>query len=241
MDLKPRHVRGFLLSDAIVCKDGTKQLHCPAKGTLYRALSADASTAYGLSPAFVVHDELGLVRGPRSELFEALETGSAAQLAPLSVVISTQASGDADLLSVLIDDAQSGRDPRVVCSVYAAPPDADPFALETIKLADLLTTIPKNASDATDIKNWLTQRKTRGTVRNGYMSKIRKLLSNKEAQQFEELYGKRSKLLHEGDGRGQLDEAAEQALTIATALLLADISRPHSERGSGENGFRQKH
>jgi len=159
----------------------------------------------------------------------------------LSIVISTQASGDADLLSVLIDDAQSGRDPRVVCSVYAAPPDADPFALETIKLADLLTTIPKNASDATDIKNWLTQRKTRGTVRNGYMSKIRKLLSNKEAQQFEELYGKRSKLLHEGDGRGQLDEAAEQALTIATALLLADISRPHSERGSGENGFRQKH
>jgi hypothetical protein len=28
------------LSDAIVCKDGTKQLHCPAKGTLHRALSA---------------------------------------------------------------------------------------------------------------------------------------------------------------------------------------------------------
>src|SRR5262249_39313315 len=123
-----------VLSAAIVCKDGIKQLVCPARGSAYRALSSESAVAYGLSPAFVVHDELGLVRGPRSELFEALETGSAAQLAPLSIVISTQASSDADLLSVLIDDAQSGRDPRVVCSVYAAPPDADPFALEPISL-----------------------------------------------------------------------------------------------------------
>jgi hypothetical protein len=41
------------LSVAIVCKDGTKQLHCPAKGTLYRALSAEASMASGLSPVLV--------------------------------------------------------------------------------------------------------------------------------------------------------------------------------------------
>src|SRR5215813_5282905 len=100
------------LSDTVVCKDGTKQLHCPAKGTLYRALSVDASTAYGLSPAFVCHDELGQVRGPRSELFEALETGGSAQLQPLSIVISTQAPTDADLLSVLIDDALTESDPH---------------------------------------------------------------------------------------------------------------------------------
>jgi hypothetical protein len=66
------------LSDAIVCRDGSKQLLCPAKGTVYRELSAEASTAWGSSPVFVVHDEVGLVRGPRSELFEALETDSAA-------------------------------------------------------------------------------------------------------------------------------------------------------------------
>src|SRR5262249_56651466 len=89
-----------------------------------------------LSPAFVVHDELGLVRGPRSELFEAIETGSAAQLQPLSVIISTQAPTDTDLLSALIDDALSGRDARVICSVYSAPVDRDPFALETIRLAN---------------------------------------------------------------------------------------------------------
>src|SRR5215471_17813421 len=107
------------LTNTIVCKDGIKQLVCPARGSAYRALSSESAVAYGLSPAFVVHDELGLVRGPRSELFEALETGSAAQLAPLSIVISTQAVSDADLLSVLIDDALAGHDPHVVCSVYA--------------------------------------------------------------------------------------------------------------------------
>jgi phage terminase large subunit-like protein len=124
------------LSAAIVCKDGIKQLVCPARGSAYRALSSESAVAYGLSPAFVVHDELGLVRGPRSELFEAIETGSAAQLAPLSIVISTQAVTDADLLSILIDDALAGHDSRVICSLYTAPPDADPFAIETIKLAN---------------------------------------------------------------------------------------------------------
>ena len=79
------------LSDCIVIRDTAKQLFCPELGTLYRALSAEASTAYGLSPVFTVHDELGQVKGPRSELYEALETASAAQEEPLSIVISTQA------------------------------------------------------------------------------------------------------------------------------------------------------
>jgi phage terminase large subunit-like protein len=124
------------LSAEIVCKDGTKQLVCPARGTVYRALSSEHSTAYGLSPVFVCHDELGLTRGVRSPLYEALESGSAAQLAPLSLVISTQAPSDDALLSVLIDDALAGHDPRVICSLYTAPPDADPFDIETIKLAN---------------------------------------------------------------------------------------------------------
>jgi phage terminase large subunit-like protein len=124
------------LSAAVICRDGTKQLHCPGRGTLYRALSADASTAYGLSPVFVCHDELGQVRGPRSELYEALETSTAGQLAPLSIIISTQAPNDSDLLSILIDDAIAGHDPRVICSLYSAPPDADPFDIGTIKLAN---------------------------------------------------------------------------------------------------------
>jgi phage terminase large subunit-like protein len=124
------------LVEFVGIRDTAKQLHCPELGTLYRALSAEASTAYGLSPVFIVHDELGQVKGPRSELYEALETATAAQETPLSIVISTQAPTDADLLSVLIDDASQGHDPRVVLSLYTAPPDAEPFEEETIRLAN---------------------------------------------------------------------------------------------------------
>jgi phage terminase large subunit-like protein len=124
------------LNSVVAIRDTAKQLFCKELGTLYRALSAEASTAYGLSPVFIVHDELGQVKGPRSELYEALETATGAQDDPLSVVISTQAPTDADLLSVLIDDALAGHDPRVVVSLYTAPVEDDPFSEETIRKAN---------------------------------------------------------------------------------------------------------
>lgn len=124
------------LRDAIQIKDAAKELLCPDLGTRYRALSAEASTAYGLSPVFTVHDELGQVKGPRSELYEALETATGANLAPLTVIISTQAPTDGDLLSILIDDAMAGNDPRTVCRLYTAPKELDPFAVDTIMLAN---------------------------------------------------------------------------------------------------------
>ena len=124
------------LAPVVVIRDTAKQLYCEELGTLYRALSAEASTAYGLSPVLIIHDELGQVKGPRSELYEALETATGAQESPLSIVISTQSPTDADLLSLLIEDGLSGADPRVVVSLYTAPMDADPFAEETIKLAN---------------------------------------------------------------------------------------------------------
>jgi phage terminase large subunit-like protein len=111
-------------------------LFCPELGTLYRALSADATTAYGLSPVLVIHDELGQVKGPRSELYEALETACGAQEHPLSIIISTQAPTDADLLSVLIDDGLAGHDPRVVVSLYSAPPDLETFSEGAIRAAN---------------------------------------------------------------------------------------------------------
>jgi len=117
-------------------RDSGKQLYCPELGTLYRALSADASTAYGLSPVFIVHDELGQVKGPRSELYEALETATGAQDDPISIVISTQAPTDADLLSVLIDDAEKGIDPRTIVSLYTADDSLDPFSVEAMKAAN---------------------------------------------------------------------------------------------------------
>ncbi len=124
------------LSQFVGIRDTAKQLYCEELGTLYRALSADAATAYGLSPSLIIHDELGQVKGARSELFDALETAAGAQANPLSIVISTHAPTDADLLSILIDDALSNNDPRIKCVLYTAPTDADPFAIETIKQAN---------------------------------------------------------------------------------------------------------
>lgn len=124
------------LAQYVGIRDTAKQLHCAELGTLYRALSAEASTAYGLSPVFTVHDELGQVKGARSELYEALETASAAQEAPLSIVISTQAPTDADLLSLLIDDALTDADPTQKVWLYTAPLDLDPFDKRAIKAAN---------------------------------------------------------------------------------------------------------
>jgi phage terminase large subunit-like protein len=124
------------LREYVTVRDTAKQLFCQELGTLYRALSAEASTAYGLSPIFSVHDELGQVKGPRSELYEAIETASAAQEQPLSIVISTQAPTDADLLSLLIDDALTGADPANKVVLYSAPLDADPFSEEAIRAAN---------------------------------------------------------------------------------------------------------
>lgn len=124
------------LSAVTIIRDTAKQLACPDLGTLYKALSADASTAYGLSPALTVHDELGQVKGPKSELYEALETATAAQESPLSIIISTQAPSDADLLSLLIEDAKTGADPRTVLRFQTAPPELDAFSEEAIAAAN---------------------------------------------------------------------------------------------------------
>lgn len=124
------------LSEFVNIRDTAKELLCSELGTFYKALSADAATKFGLSPALVIHDELGQVVGPRSQLYEALETASAAQEQPLSIIISTQAPTDADLLSLLIDDALTGADPRNKVELCTAPMDMDPFSEEAIRAAN---------------------------------------------------------------------------------------------------------
>lgn len=135
------------LSSFVVIRETIKQLYCPGLGTLYQALSADAATNFGLSPVFIVHDELGQVQGPRHSLYEALETATGAQEDPLSIVISTQAPTDGDLLSILIDDALGQIDPRVRLFLYTADEEADPFAEETIRQANPAFGVFQNAAE----------------------------------------------------------------------------------------------
>jgi phage terminase large subunit-like protein len=125
-----------VLAQAVQIQETAKSLACAELGTRYRALSSETNTAFGLSPAFIIHDELGRVRGPRSELYDALETAVGAQEDPLSIIISTQAPTDGDLLSNLIDDALKGDDPRTVIKLFTAPLDLDPFSEEAIRAAN---------------------------------------------------------------------------------------------------------
>lgn len=135
------------LRDFITIRESAKSLSCDELGSVYRALSADAPTAFGLSAALLVHDELGQVRGPRSDHYEALETSTAASEDPLSIVISTQAPTDSDLLSILIDDASAGHDPRTVLRLQTAPKDLDTFSLAAIEAANPALNIFMNKTE----------------------------------------------------------------------------------------------
>jgi phage terminase large subunit-like protein len=111
------------LSPYVGIRESKKELYCEDLGTVYRALSAEATTAHGISPIFSVHDELGQVEGPRSDLYDVVERKMGAHAKPLSIIISTQAETDEDLLSVLIDDAIKNDDPRTKLFLFSASKD----------------------------------------------------------------------------------------------------------------------
>jgi hypothetical protein len=91
----------------------------------YKAISAEAGTAHGLSPTLAVLDEVGQVRGPHDPFVEAIETAQGAHHQPLLIAISTQAATDGDLFSLWLDDAANSADPRIVSHLYTAPKDCE--------------------------------------------------------------------------------------------------------------------
>lgn len=103
--------------------DSTKTMVCMLNGTVYRAVSAEAGTKFGLNPTVVIYDELAQSR--QRDLYDALDTSMAAREEPLFIVISTQSNDPQHILSQLIDDGISGHDPSTVCHLYAVPDDAD--------------------------------------------------------------------------------------------------------------------
>jgi phage terminase large subunit-like protein len=95
------------------------------EGVEYRALSADGTTAHGLSPVLAILDEVGQIRGPMTPFVEAIITSQGAHDHPMLIAISTAAPSDADMLSLWIDDARRSGDPHTVCHVYEADKDCD--------------------------------------------------------------------------------------------------------------------
>jgi phage terminase large subunit-like protein len=112
----------------------TKELEDAETGSTYAALSSDARKAHGLSPVFVVCDELAQWHG--RELYENLVTGCGAHAEPLLIVISTMSPDPAHLMSELVRYGEQCRDgeipdPYFLPIIYSAPPDADPWSEAT--------------------------------------------------------------------------------------------------------------
>jgi hypothetical protein len=112
-----------------------------------------------------------------------------------------------------------------VSAVEALCPQTDQTEAFKAIVDNVVTSIPKDApsSDQDQIKQALKRLAKRQSVRSAYMSKIKQLIGDDKAKQFDTLYNKRSNFLHNGEGRGTLDRPAEEALDLGLELLLADM------------------
>src|SRR6185295_2016744 len=104
-----------------------KRLYGLARNVEFRALAAVAKTTHGISPLVAILDEIGQVKGPKSDFVDAIMTAQGAYDNGIVIVISTQAAEDVDLLSLMIDDAKEDPNPHTVCHVYEAPKDCELF------------------------------------------------------------------------------------------------------------------
>ena len=124
------------LSKIARCVESRKTIHGLAMNVEYRAISAEAGTAHGLSPVLAILDEVGQVKGSHDSFVEAIITSQGAYDDALLFAISTQAATDADLFSTWIDYAKSSGDKRVVCHVYAAPEECSVLDKDAWKAAN---------------------------------------------------------------------------------------------------------
>lgn len=124
------------LAEIVHIVPSSKRLIGQPRNVEYKALAAEGKTTHGLSPVLAILDEVGQVRGPQDDFIDAITTAQGAHDNPLLIAISTQASTDADLLSIWLDDAERSEDPHIVSHVYAAPDDADLQDMEAWKAAN---------------------------------------------------------------------------------------------------------
>ena len=108
------------LSAVVTFRDTAKQLHCPELGTLYRALSADASNNLGLSPSFIVHDELGQVLTVLKLETAMCELAFAGQVAGLDERLTSMKKLIANLFQLVRDVATALRPPILDAGIASA-------------------------------------------------------------------------------------------------------------------------
>lgn len=113
------------LQDLVKIVPSSKKLIGLPMNVEYQAISAEGKTAHGKSPILAILDEVGQIQGPQSDFVDAVTTAQGAYENPLLIYISTQAATDADMFSILIDDALTNKPEKTVCHVYAADKDAE--------------------------------------------------------------------------------------------------------------------
>lgn len=110
------------LIDATIRRTATKEIEGRFTGSIYKALSAEAKSKHGISPAFLAFDELAQFGADRT-FYDTLVQGFGAHLEPMLWIISTQAADDLAVLSQEIDYALgAGKDdPTVKLFFYTTP------------------------------------------------------------------------------------------------------------------------
>ncbi|WP_434152949.1 terminase TerL endonuclease subunit [Sinorhizobium meliloti] len=152
------------------------------KGSVLKALSADADSKLGLSPSFVLCDEIGY--WPKRDLFDAMDSALGARDEPLIVAISTQAKDDTHFFSEMIDYGLKIKAGEVVdesfhLAMFAASMTDDPWdpatwAKANPALGDFLSLeqVERQAMQAqripskeADFRNKVLNQRVDGTVR----------------------------------------------------------------------------
>jgi phage terminase large subunit-like protein len=133
-----------------------KEIHDLVNGSIYVALTAEAKTKMGLSPSFVIYDELG--SADNRALFDAMDSAMGGRENPLMLVISTQAADDFAPMSQLIDyglQLKGGdiRDPAFHLTLYSAPEDADPWSRKSWRAANPALVISARCLTSSDLRN----------------------------------------------------------------------------------------
>ncbi|MGX1495173.1 phage terminase large subunit-like protein [Labrenzia sp. MBR-25] len=118
----------------VVIREHNKTIADQENGSVYQAMSSDARKAHGLSPSFVVCDELAQWHG--RDLYDNLITGTGARAEPLMIVISTQTAVQSHVMSELVRYGKKVRDeeiedPAFLPVIYAADDQDDPWSEDT--------------------------------------------------------------------------------------------------------------
>ena len=125
------------LSDLTIIRTATKEIEARSNGSIYKALSSEARSKHGISPALLIFDELAQF-GANREFYDTLIQGRGAHKEPLLWIISTQAADDLAILSQEIDYAikYGAEDPTVKLFFFTTPNDADILDRESWKLSN---------------------------------------------------------------------------------------------------------